>query len=157
MNKMKLYLDTSVVSFLEADDAPEKRTITRLFWDNVKNERYSIFLSNLLYAEIGRCSQPKKSILLANLAQINYVLLEETEEVVQLAQKYISKGIIPEKYRDDALHLAHATIAECDAVISWNFRHMVRINTIQGVKEMNLLLGYRQIEIVSPQSFSEGD
>jgi hypothetical protein len=33
---MKLYLDTSVVSFLEADDAPEKQSITRLFWNNVE-------------------------------------------------------------------------------------------------------------------------
>jgi len=36
MRKLKLYLDTSVWNFFFADDAPEKRDITKEFFDSVK-------------------------------------------------------------------------------------------------------------------------
>jgi predicted nucleic acid-binding protein len=156
MRKLKLYLDTSVVSFLDADDSPEKQSVTNFFWEDVKKDTYEIFLSLLVFAEINRCHALKKKVLINYLAQIRYTLLKETVEVVELALRYVSEGIIPERYRDDALHLAHATLARCDAVISWNFRHMVRFDTIRGVKGVNTLLGYPQIEIVTPQSFTEG-
>jgi hypothetical protein len=42
--------------------------------------------------------------------------------------------------------------AECmDAVVSWNFEHLVRLTTRLGVHGLNKMLGYRDIEIVSPE------
>jgi hypothetical protein len=32
MKKLKIYLDTSVISHLQADDVPEKMAITHKFW-----------------------------------------------------------------------------------------------------------------------------
>jgi hypothetical protein len=157
MEKLKLYLDTSVISFLEAEDAPEKRTISRTFWKAVKNRRYEITISRLLLVEIGRCQEPLRSNLLTHLAAIEYTLLDESTGVIGLAERYIEKRIIPARFRDDALHLAHATIAGCDAVVSWNFRHMVRLEVIKSIKSINEALGFAQLEIVTPQSFSEGE
>ena len=37
MRKLKLYLDTSVWNFFFADDAPEKRGITKRFFDSIKD------------------------------------------------------------------------------------------------------------------------
>lgn len=52
---------------------------------------------------------------------------------------------------NDALHLAAAVVHEFDVVISWNFEHLVKLKTRQAVNGLNRLLGYREIEIVSPE------
>lgn len=54
MKKTKLYLDTSVPSFLLADDSPEKREVTIQFWDTLKMGLYDIVISHILLAEISR-------------------------------------------------------------------------------------------------------
>ena len=61
------------------------------------------------------------------------------------------EGLIPIKYRNDALHLAVAVVHDVDAVVSWNFEHLVRLATRLGVNGLNKMLGYRDIEIVSPE------
>ena len=66
---------------------------------------------------------------------------------------FSDEGIIPQKYQDDALHIALATYNEADAVISWNFKHMVKLKTIRGVNGINKMLGYKELEILTPQSW----
>jgi len=81
---------------------------------------------------------------------INEVALND--EVETLAHEYIEQGIIPLKYEDDATHIAAATIYHCNAIVSWNFKHMVKLKTIIGVNGINKLMGYTDIEILSPDS-----
>ena len=76
---------------------------------------------------------------------------ERTEEADELANRYVKAGLIPARYRNDALHLAVAIINDMDAVVSWNFEHLVRLTTRLGVNGLNKMLGYRDIEIVSPE------
>lgn len=58
MRKTKLYLDTSVPSFLFADDSPEKREVTIQFWDILKQGLYNIVISDVLLTEISKCEKP---------------------------------------------------------------------------------------------------
>ena len=49
----KIYLDTSVISFLYADDAPEKQEITIDFFDNfIKTGIYQAIISEFVLQEI---------------------------------------------------------------------------------------------------------
>lgn len=54
------------------------------------------------------------------------------------------------KYRDDALHLAIASVENMDILVSWNFDHIVRLKTKHGVTGINTLLGHKVIDIISP-------
>ena len=74
-----------------------------------------------------------------------------------MAQKYINEGIIPQKYQDDALPIALATYNEADSLITWNFKHLVKLKTIRGINGINRMLGYKELEIVTPQSWIEED
>ena len=76
--------------------------------------------------------------------------LEITEEIKMLANKYIEQGIIPLKYEDDALHIAIASVNGLDIIVSWNFKHIVKAKTKREVAGINLLLGYKEIDIYSP-------
>ena len=44
---------------------------------------------------------------------------------------YAAREILPAKYEADMRHIALATIAEVDALVSWNFRHVVRLEKIR--------------------------
>ena len=49
MKKLTIYLDTSIINFLFADDAPEKRDITKEFFDEyVKTGYYDVFVSPIV-------------------------------------------------------------------------------------------------------------
>ncbi len=152
MKKTKLYLDTSVPSFLFADDSPEKREATRLFWDVLKLGIYDVVISDILLTEISRCEKPLAQNLEDKLTELVLEIVSVNEDVYLLARKYIDEGITPQIYQDDALHIALATFNEADALISWNFKHMVKLKTIRGVNGVNRMLGFKELEILTPQS-----
>lgn len=68
MKKTKLYLDTSVPSFLFADDSPERREVTTQFWDILKLGLYDVIISEVLLTEISRSETPSAHAYPAKLA-----------------------------------------------------------------------------------------
>jgi predicted nucleic acid-binding protein len=155
MKKLKIYIDTSVISHLQADDTPDRMMKTHKFWENLDIREYEFYISELVMAEINNCPEPKRSYLESLLRQAPLLLLELDDEVFELAEKYIDEGIFPIKYRDDAIHVALASVYNCNVVVSWNFKHMVKIRTILGVNGINKLMGYLEIEIVTPEFITE--
>jgi hypothetical protein len=63
---------------------------------------------------------------------------------------YINEGVVTSKSINDATHVAAATIARADAIISWNFKHIVRLDKMKGYNQINLLNGYGILTIISP-------
>lgn len=49
------------------------------------------------------------------------------------------------------LHIALATVADIDVLVSWNFKHIVRLDKIRIFNAVNLELGYKQLQIYSPR------
>jgi len=105
----------------------------------------------LVVAEISKAPQDVRDGLISIIGEVGLPLLTETEETIKLAQDYIQEGIIPERFRDDARHIAIPVVYELDALISWNYRHMVNLKVKRAVNAINLKLGYRPIEILSPE------
>ena len=56
VNKPKVYLDTSVVSYLDQTDAPEQMQITRDVWETFKSGKYDIYISDVVIRELSKCS-----------------------------------------------------------------------------------------------------
>lgn len=110
MAKTTVYLDTSVINFLFADDAPEKREITIDFFDNfVKLGVYDTFVTEYVIAEINQTgSEIERAKLLKVIEDFPIELLsvEKAEEIGMLAQTYLDNGIMPPKKLFDALHVA---------------------------------------------------
>lgn len=151
MRKLKLYLETSVWNFYFADDAPEKRDITKVFFDSLREDPYEIFVSEVVIKEINDAPQPKKKALLDLINKYAPIELEITEEANELTEFYMDHGIVPKGKRDDAFHVAIATAAEMDAVISWNYQHLVNLRKAELFNGVNLEKGYtKRLEIVTP-------
>jgi len=78
-------------------------------------------------------------------------ILPVTEEALGLLEKYDEHGVLDGRFRSDMLHLALATVAEVDVLVSWNFQHIVRLDKIQQFNGINLELGYKPLAIYSPR------
>ena len=72
-------------------------------------------------------------------------------EVLRVVAAYEARAILGPRYRNDMLHIALATIAVVDVLVSWNFRHIVRLDKIQLFNEVNATLGHRALTIYSPR------
>lgn len=155
INKIKVYLDTSVISYLDQHDAPEKMKETRDVWDCLKKGQYDIFISDVVLDEIGHCKEEKQKILLSYLKQIDYTLLRISENTIELAEKFIDFGILKRKSFDDCRHIASAILAGCDVIISWNFKHIVNVKTMRGIKVITTLEGYKDLLIYPPSALLE--
>lgn len=84
-------------------------------------------------------------------------VLETSDEAAALAEAYLDAGVVPPASRIDALHVALASVARADAVVSWNFKHLVQLRSIRGFHAVNVLRGYPLIEIRSPLEVTLGE
>lgn len=69
---LKVYLDTSAISYLQQDDSEEKTTITRAFWEVDKSKQFQVCLSGITLEELSRCPEPKRSTLFDFLQEVTY-------------------------------------------------------------------------------------
>ncbi len=69
----------------------------------------------------------------------------------KLRDEYIRQGVVSKKSTFDATHVALATVNRADAIVSWNFKHIVKLSKIKGFNRINLENGFREIVIVTPK------
>ena len=81
---------------------------------------------------------------------VDLAVLELNEAAEELAQAYIREGVFSQRYLDDALHVALASVSRIPYLASWNFAHLVKVRTRKEVSLINTLQGYESIEIVAP-------
>ena len=148
--KLKIYLDTSVISHLDQRDAPDKMTDTLEFWKKVQAGEFDVFISPIVIEEIKRCNAEKYSRLQTYMNEISITFLPESKEAQDLAKLYVKEKILTEKSFDDCQHIDYACVYNCDMIISWNFKHIVNYKTISGVKGVNAISGYREMAIYTP-------
>ena len=107
--------------------------------------------------EIEKCSEPKKTKLINRLNEIQFTILDITEDIITIAKKIIEMGILTQKSFDDCQNIGVAVLNECDCIISWNFKHIVNVKTIRGVRAITNLEGYKDVEIWNPSVLLESE
>lgn len=95
--------------------------------------------------------------MLALIGQYDITVLEQNEEAERLADVYVNQEIIPQKYRMDGLHIAIAAVNDLEMIISLNFQHIVKRKTKIGTGNINILNGYRSVEIYNPMEVVENE
>ena len=144
MKKLKIYLDTSVINFLFADDVPELKRITEEFFDNyVGQEKYLVYISDVVIREIEKTVDKTKEVrLLGIIKKYALRILTLDKEFDTLAQVYLKAKIVPQRKIEDAQHIAIATRNQMDILLSWNFKHLANIQKQLDVKIVNEKEGY---------------
>jgi hypothetical protein len=78
-----------------------------------------------------------------------------SREVDELRDAYLQAGVVGPASLVDAEHIAYASVAEVDLIVSWNFKHIVHFEKIRGYHGVNLAKGYNPIPIHSPREVVE--
>ncbi len=151
MPKLKVYLDTSILGAIyDVEDTP-RVNITKKLLEQLKDRKdYIPIISNIVLEEISKAPKDIVKGLKDILNNISFETIYEDDESAQLVNEYMKKRIIPKKYRDDARHIAVAVTNNIDVIATWNCRHMANVENKRIINAVNMMLGYRQIDIVTP-------
>ncbi len=155
MKPLRVYVDTSV--FGGCFDA-EFEAESRRFFDLVRAGRVVVMVSPVVLAEL-REAPPQVRGLFQSLPENAVFPVDLTPDIIELRNAYVAAGIVSPRFVDDATHVAAATAARADAIVSWNFRHIVRVDKMRAYNQVNLQTGFGLLSIVSPQEvrFDEDD
>jgi predicted nucleic acid-binding protein len=126
------------------------------FISAVKSGRILMLLSEVVVQEILQAPANIQN-LLASLPSHCIEKVELDMEVIELRNAYLAAGILPVRWIDDATHVAAATVARADAIASWNFTHIVRLDKMKAYNQVNLINGYGILTIVSPREVNYGE
>ncbi|MBP5450001.1 MAG: hypothetical protein J6Y01_07795, partial [Spirochaetales bacterium] len=56
IRKLRIYLDTSILSYLKQDDSPERTSLTLKFWEELKNrDDVELYISDITLTEVDQC------------------------------------------------------------------------------------------------------
>ena len=150
MKAQRVYIDTSVVGGChDKEFAPWSKGLMKDF----RLGPFTPIVSSLVALEIEGAPQHVQETYTEVLA-LEHEFLEPTAEALDLADRYLQRGILTSNYYDDAQHIALATVAEADLLTSWNFRHIVHFDKIRQFNAVNLERGYKTIDIRSPRELT---
>lgn len=120
MRQQYIYVDTSVIGGCEDEEFSED---TLKLWEYFLNGTYMQLLSELTIRELSGAPQSVRNRI-AEIPDVHQLLLPDSEEAEQLAQKYLDHGIVGAGSQADALHVALASVGRADVLVSWNFKHI---------------------------------
>jgi predicted nucleic acid-binding protein len=151
--KPRVYLDNSVIGgTFDAEFEEDTRGLLEL----IRTGEMQPVISEVTEAEARRAPEQVRELLDELLFDLNAEDVQLSAEAEALAAAYITAGVVTQKYEADALHIALATLAKVDVLVSWNFRHIVNLKRIQGFNGVNLMRGYSTLEIRSPKEVIGG-
>ena len=148
--KPRVYADTSVLGGCEDREFRESSLpLLRAF----ERGDLILVLSELTLRELDTAPEAVRK-LVSDIPEAHIEALDLSSEAEELAAAYIADGAVGAGMRADALHIALATVARVDVLVSWNFKHIVNLRRIHAYNAVNLKRGYPLLEIRSPTEVS---
>jgi len=147
--RQRIYIDTSVFGGYFDEEFAEHTTP---LFTRIKQNEFTILFSSVTQDELENTPDKVKE-LVKHLKAEWTEYIDTTEESIDLANEYISEKVVGQSSFADCLHIALATINRADFLVSWNFKHIVNIQRINGYNAINIKNGYKQLEIRSPREF----
>jgi hypothetical protein len=148
MKTPRIYLDTFVLGgCFDAEFAVWSNGLMEDF----RAGRFIPVLSDLLAAEIASAPPLVQNVHQELLGLSHGETVTGNPEALQLVAAYAARSVLGPKYHADMLHIALATVADADVLVSWNFKHIVRFDKIRLFNAANLEQGYKPLSIHSPR------
>jgi hypothetical protein len=123
---------------------------SRAFFDLARGGSLVVLVSDIVIGEL-EAAPPAVLQVLAGLPPASVEKVPITPDILALRDACVTAGVVPHQRLNDAAHVAAATVARADAIVSWNFRHIVRLDRIKAYNAVNLLNGFGVLTILSPR------
>lgn len=153
MKKIRVYVDTSVVG---GCFDPEFEKWSNVLFKNFEDKILVPLTSPVVEKEIEFApTEVQKKF--EDFLKLEPEIIQLNQEILEIRNVYLAKAILKPKFANDLLHIAIATYANADVLVSWNFKHIVRFDKILLYNSANIALGYRQIQIYSPMEVARSE
>ncbi len=153
MRQLRVYVDTSVFGGTQDE---EFRKPSRRFFERVLRGESTVIVSPVTYSELEQAPEAVQRVV-DDLPEGAIEQVALSQEARELAKAYVDAGVLSESSLDDAAHVATATVARADLIVSWNFRHIVNFDRIRKFNAVNLMMGYPTLSVCSPMEVAYGD
>ena len=159
MTKPKVYVETSVISYLTAWASRDvvvagHQQVTRDWW-KLSQTRFELLASELVVQEASAGDLDAARDRLVVLDSLT--LLEISESARDLAGRFVVAVAIPAKAAEDALHLAIAATNGVEYLVTWNCRHLANATMRARIEEVCRAAGYQPPTICTPEELLEVD
>lgn len=151
--KPVIYVETSVISYLTARPSrlaavAERQRITLEWWD--RRKEFRLVTSEVVMDEVSRGAKAwaeKRLRIIGEFGWINF----SPEQADDLADRLIRGGSLPAAARDDALHVAVATIGGADYLLTWNLKHLANPTIRTRAEKLIRLAGLKPAIMRTPE------
>lgn len=143
---LRIYADTSVIGGCYDEEYSEA---SNQLIDLARSGGLLLLVSDIVLRELENAPEFVRN-LLSSLPDSRIERVYSDNETLALRDAYLEAKILGPKWLDDMTHVALATVARADAIVSWNFKHIVRLDKMKAYNQVNLLNGYGILTIISP-------
>ena len=145
----RVYADTSVIGGVFD---PNFAIDSTWIFEEVAQGSLILLVSNVLEAEVSEAPESGRQVL-GDLpaSAVESVFLDARAK--GLRDAYLAAKVVGPKRALDATHVAIATIARADALLSWDRRHIVGLARVQGYNRVNRSCGYQEVTIATPTRY----
>lgn len=157
MTRQKVYLETSVISYLTARSAKDviklaKQKLTRLWWEENRSA-YDLYVSTPVRDEAqkgDREAARKRMEIMAGLPVLNV-----TEEVIAFANRIVAANFLPAKAELDVLHISIAAVHGMSYLATWNCKRINNAIFKKKIRDEILKAGYTDVDVTTPEELWE--
>ena len=145
----RVYVDSSVISgMFDSNDHPIK---AQPFWDAVNRGEIRVVLSDVLVNELERAPDTVRSFY-RQIPESQIERIVSTPGSNTLAGRYIKAGVLTLNHLTDCKHVALASLASVDVLVSWNTKHIVKEPRTRRFNDVSIGFGCNEIKILTPNN-----
>jgi len=154
--KPKVYIETSIPSYLTAWRSRDVVTAgnqetTKEWWE--RRDDFDLYISTFVLEEVAAGDKDASELRVRALDGIPEI--EITEQVEIIAERLISKALLPAKAYVDSLHIATAALGGMDYLLTWNCTHIANPAFRWKIEAVIRSFGYEPPVICTPQELLE--
>jgi len=158
--KSKVYLETSIVSYLTARPSRDlviaaNQETTNEWWSACRGE-YDLYVSQLVFVEAS-AGDPEAAQ--RRIEAINPLTrLDISDQAIALGKRLAADIPLPTKAKADALHIALAAVNGMNYLLTWNCAHIANAVLRSRIDEICRQAGYEPPVICTPlELFGKGE
>lgn len=147
-----VYIETSFVSLLVDDPSWDVTTagnqqVSRDWWQ-WRRGVFACVTSDETLREAARGNARQAQLRLEALAELP--TLPTSEPAAELAERFLATGSLPPAAKVDAVHLAVATLATADYLLTWNYRHLANAQILRRLEREAVRQGWTLPKVCTP-------
>lgn len=149
----QVYLETTIQSYLVSKESRDiivlgHKELTKEWWLKNKN-KYELFVSEIVIDEI---SQGNPDLIKERLEIIKEIkALKLTNEIENIASKYMEFFNFPDKLVRDIYHVSYCVFYNIDFLLTWNCKHIANAHFKIQLEKLNNKLKLYTPMICTPE------